>query len=140
MARRARFASRWLRTRAFLIDIFLIYVPILYVVTYLILGSKEAFRHNPYMVFACWVAFGLIQACFFAYKGQSPGCKAYNVYLLKRKSLQKVGFMQAFARYLIFILSSALLFGLIISFFRKDKLCLHDILSFSVLVEEKVKS
>ncbi|EGH8264083.1 RDD family protein, partial [Campylobacter coli] len=41
MKTKAKIASRWLRFRALLIDIFLIYVPILYLF-YFLLGSKEA--------------------------------------------------------------------------------------------------
>lgn len=107
--------------------------------TYLVLGSKEAFLHDPYVVFACWSAFGLVQSGFFAYKAQSPGCRAYNVYLVRADTHKKTGFFLALLRYFIFILTSSILIGLIISFFRKDKLCLHDLATNTILIEEKLQ-
>lgn len=52
MKTKAKISSRWLRFRALLIDIFLIYVPILYLF-YFLLGSKEAFLNNHFITTLC---------------------------------------------------------------------------------------
>ena len=81
MKTKAKISSRWLRFRALLIDIFLIYVPILYLF-YFLLGSKEAFLNNHFITTLCTFLFGLIQAIFLTKKAQSPGLKAYDLYLI----------------------------------------------------------
>lgn len=133
MKTKARIASRWLRFRAFLIDIFLIYVPILYAF-YFVLGSKEAFLASVLIPLFCTLFFGLVQAIFLSLKAQSPGLKAYELYLIDKKTGKKVSFLRIFLRYLIFIVSFGLFFGLFVSFLRKDRLSLHDVLTQTCIV------
>ncbi|EIA79306.1 RDD family protein, partial [Campylobacter coli] len=102
MKTKAKIASRWLRFRALLIDIFLIYVPILYLF-YFLLGSKEAFLNNSYITALCTFLFGFIQALFLASKAQSPGLKAYDLYLIDLKTGKKITFFRILLRYIIFI-------------------------------------
>lgn len=136
MRAKAKFAPRLTRAKAFLIDIFLIYVPIVYL-CYFILGSKEEFKANQLIIFLCSLAFGLIQAAFLARKAQSPGLKAYDLYLIDKNTGKKLGFLRIMWRYFIFLLGCAFFFvGLLISFFRKDKLTLHDLISQSCVVEK----
>ena len=77
MKTKARIASRWLRFRAFLIDIFLIYVPILYAF-YFVLGSKEAFLTSVLIPLFCTLFFGFVQTIFLSLKAQSPDLKPMN--------------------------------------------------------------
>ncbi|EAJ2772660.1 RDD family protein [Campylobacter jejuni] len=132
MKTKAKISSRWLRFRALLIDIFLIYVPILYLF-YFLLGSKEAFLNNHFITTLCTFLFGLIQAIFLTKKAQSPGLKAYDLYLIDIKTGKKLSFLRILLRYVIFIISFGLLFGLFVSFVRKDRLNLHDILTQSCI-------
>jgi len=60
------------RFKAWVIDMFMIYVPLLYVTTYIILDGKEAFQSNQWAIFIDTTLFGLILALFWAKKGQSP--------------------------------------------------------------------
>ncbi|AJC85405.1 RDD family protein [Campylobacter peloridis] len=135
MKTKAKIASRFLRFKAFLIDIFLLYVPILYLF-YFTLGSKEAFLNNQFIIFLCPLFFGLLQTLFLAKKAQSPGLKAYDLYLIDIKNGQKLNFIRIFLRYIIFIISFGLLIGFLVSFIRKDTLTLHDILSQSAIVRK----
>lgn len=133
---RARLATRIERTKAFLIDLFLLYVPILYVF-YFVLGGKQAFLENQAIIAFCWCFFGLIQALFFTFKAQSPGLKAYDLYLIDKKAKKKLSFIRAFMRYLIFLFGSALFFGFIMSFLRSDKLCFWDIVSKTYIIKKE---
>lgn len=135
MKSKAKIASRTARCKAFLIDIFLLYVPIIYI-CYFVLGSKEAFKGNQLVIFACWALFGLIQGVFLAAKAQSPGLKAYDLFLIDKNTGGKLGFLRIMLRYIVFLAGCALLIGLFISFVRKDKLALHDIISQSVIVRK----
>lgn len=138
MKTKAKIATRILRFKAFLIDLFLLYVPVLYLF-YFTLGSKEAFLNNQLIIFLCSLLFGLIQALFLAKKAQSPGLKAYDLYLIDLKNGQKLNFFRILLRYIIFIVSFGLLIGFLVSFLRKDTLALHDILSQSVIVTKVEK-
>ncbi len=135
MKEKAKIASRFDRFKAFVIDIFLIYVPILYL-SYFLLGSKEAFLQNQNVIFLCSISFGLLQAIFFALKAQSPGLKAYDLYLIDREKGTKLSFLRSLYRYFLFIFSLGIVIGLFSSFFRRDGLMIHDILSSSYIVNK----
>lgn len=81
MKTKAKISSRWLRFRALLIDIFLIYVPILYLF-YFLLGSKEAFLNNHFITTLCTFLFGLIQAIFFNKKRHKVRVLKHMIYIL----------------------------------------------------------
>ena len=132
---KAKIASRFERAKAFLIDIFLLYVPVLYV-CYFVLGSKEAFLGNQAVIFACSAFFGVVQALFLSTKAQSPGLKAYDLYLIDIKKGRKLSFLRVILRYIAFLISASLLFGILMSFLRKDGLALHDLLSQSCIVRK----
>lgn len=132
---KAKIASRIERAKAFLIDIFLLYVPVLYV-CYFVLGSKEAFLGNQAVIFACSAFFGIVQALFLSTKAQSPGLKAYDLYLIDIKKGRKLSFLRVILRYIAFLIGASLLFGLLMSFLRKDGLALHDLLSQSCIVRK----
>lgn len=132
---KAKIASRIERAKAFLIDIFLLYVPVLYV-CYFVLGSKEAFLGNQAVIFACSAFFGVVQALFLSTKAQSPGLKAYDLYLIDTKKGRKLSFLRVILRYIAFLIGASLLFGLLMSFLRKDGLALHDLLSQSCIVRK----
>lgn len=134
MKTKAKIATRWLRFRALLIDIFLIYVPILYLF-YFSLG-KEMILNNQFISTLCTLLFGFIQALFFAFKAQSPGLKAYGLYLIDCKTGKKLGFIKIILRYIFFVIGFGLLIGFIVSFLRKDSLSLHDVLTKSCIVSK----
>lgn len=133
---KAAIAPRVARCKAFLVDLFLIYVPILYIVCYVVLGSKEAFWTNQTAHIFCSAFFGVIQAVFFSARAQSPGLRAYELYVIDKNTGQKISFLRAILRYTLFLISAALLFGLMLSFLRKDRLALHDVLSQSCIVRK----
>ncbi len=135
MKAKAIIVSRLTRAKAFLVDLFLLYVPVCYV-CYFVLGSKEAFLGNQMVIFFCSAFFGVIQAVFFSAKAQSPGLRAYELYVIDKNTGQKISFLRAILRYTLFLISAALLFGLLLSFLRKDKLALHDLLSRTRIVRK----
>ncbi|WP_300703441.1 RDD family protein [uncultured Campylobacter sp.] len=135
MKQKAKIATRFDRFKAFVIDIFLIYVPILYI-SYFLLGSKEAFLQNQGVIFICSISFGILQAVFFALKAQSPGLKAYDLYIIDSESGTKLNFLRLIYRYILFILSLGIVIGLFSTFFRKDGLMIHDLLSSSCIVHK----
>lgn len=116
------------RLKAFITDIFMIYMPILYVATYGILGSKEALWESQGAIFICWALYVLILSLFFARDGQSLGYKYAKIALVKENGTE-VGFATALIRNVIFCVSFGLIFGIFVPFVRKDRRFLHDIIS-----------
>ncbi|ASM37354.1 RDD family protein [Campylobacter sputorum] len=125
------------RIKAFFIDMFLISMPILYITAYIFLDGKDAFRQNQFAISIDWAMYGIIISIFFAKSAQSPGYRAQDIYLIDAISGKKVSFLKSIFRYICFLISGMSIFGLLICFFRKDKLCLHDLLSKSIVVTKK---
>lgn len=126
------------RLKAFITDIFMIYMPILYVATYVVLGSKEALWQSQGAIFICWALYVLILSLFFARDGQSLGYKYAKIALVKENG-SEVGFATALIRNIIFCASFGLIFGIFVPFVRKDRRFLHDIIS-KVRVKEIAES
>jgi uncharacterized RDD family membrane protein YckC len=125
------------RIKAFIIDMFMINMAVLYFAAYIVLGGKDEFQQNQPAIFICTMVFGFILSVFFALKGQSPGYKAYNIKLIDLKTGEKPRFFRAYFRFICFIFSGATIIGLAIAFFRNDKKSLHDILSDTICTECK---
>lgn len=123
------------RMKAFITDIFMIYMPILYVATYVILGSKEALWENQMAIFICVLLYLAITSALFARNGQSLGY-VYAGIVLKKESGKEVGFASAFIRGVVFCVSFGLVFGIFVPFVRKDRRFLHDIISKTKLAQK----
>lgn len=117
------------RFKAFIIDIFFIAIPLFYIVTYLILGSKEALWQNQLAISTIWIIYALITSLFFALKAQTPGYKAQNIYLINTRTGKKVDFFRILLRFICFVIAGFCIIGLLLCFFRKDHLNLHDLLT-----------
>lgn len=123
------------RIKAFIIDMFLIAVPLLYVTTYVILNGKNDFLHNQLAIFIIWLIYGFILSLFFSKTAQSPGYKSQGIYLVKLDG-KKANFFLYFFRYIMFI-TLFIVAGSFFCFFRKDKRNLHDLLSQTIIVRKK---
>ncbi|MRJ02578.1 MAG: RDD family protein [Epsilonproteobacteria bacterium] len=128
------------RLKAFLTDTFMITMPILYIVIYLVMGSREEFRENMgegwlYILIPHYIVVVLL----WTLQGQTPGMKAYGLKVGKwRDPSQKITFLQGTIRYFAMPLSILSIVGLLIALFRQDRATLHDMVSLSrmVLVED----
>jgi len=82
-------------------------------------------------------AVGAIGAAFYARSAQTPGYKLAGLYLIDVRSGRKVSFFRALARFACFVFAGFSIIGLLICFFRKDRLNLHDLLSGTAPVVRK---
>jgi uncharacterized RDD family membrane protein YckC len=76
--------------KAILTDSFMLLMPIIYTVIYLVFGSREGFRDN--MLFGwIYILIPLIVAevLFIKFAGQTPGMKAYNIKLISLDTKEK---------------------------------------------------
>lgn len=119
--------SFFLRFKAFVIDLFMIYMPILYVTTYLILGGKEEFQNNQWAISGCILLYGVIDSLFCSIASQTPGMRAQNL-IIQTKRHSKPSFFLALLRFYIWLFSLGFVFGLFFPFFRKDRRAFHDLI------------
>lgn len=123
------------KIKALITDMFMIYTPILYIITYVILNGKEAFQASALAQFSGVALYALIYAVFIAKSGQTPGKKAYSMKVVDVKTHKKISFFRALWRYVAFLFTATTLVGLFLPFYRKDRRALHDLLSSTVEVE-----
>ena len=126
------------RLKAFLTDTFLITTPIFYIVIYLIMGSGEEFSQNRSLGWE--IIFGVhatIILIFWLKNGQTPGLRAYDIKLVDNITKQRVSVIQVLVRYLTTLFAVVSIFLLFIPFFNKDKKTFQDILSNTIIINDK---
>lgn len=125
------------RFKAFTTDTFLIAMPIIYLVMYLIMGGGEGFATHKLQGWAIFLSIHfIITAIFWLRKGQTPGLKAYEGKLVTYDG-KKVGFLHVLLRYFFTTLSIATIILPFYTFFRKDKKSFQDILSNTMIINYK---
>ena len=103
----------------------------------IILGGREDFANN--MILGWTLIFGPIAfiITFLWYvKFQTPGMKAYSIKIVNR-SHKRISFLQAVIRFGATLFAIASLFLLFIPFFNKDKKTFQDILSNTIIINDK---
>lgn len=115
------------RFKAFVTDLFMIYTPILYIMTYFVLDGAKSFQNNQGAILICFLLYGFLLASFFSAKKQTPGFKYAQIQLTQING-KKVSFLQAYLRFFIWALSMALLIGIFFPFFTTKHQCLHDLI------------
>ncbi len=131
-------ASILSRLKAFLTDTFLITTPIFYIVIYLIMGSGAGVAENRGLGWG--IIFGVhatIILIFWLKNGQTPGLKAYDIKLVDNITKQRVSVIQVLVRYLTTLIAVVSIFLLFIPFFNKDKKTFQDILSNTIIINDK---
>ncbi|WP_456431376.1 RDD family protein [Nitratifractor sp.] len=131
------------RMKAFLTDSFMILTPILYVVFYLIFGSREGFAaHRAQGWLYILVSYVAISATFVAASGQTPGMRYVRIRVVDRKSGRRIGVLRSYLRQALGVVDF-LFFLWIVGFFRRDHRTPHEILTNTALVydapEEKAR-
>ncbi len=125
------------RIKAFITDMFMIYVPILYIITYVVLGGKDDFQSSDMAPFIGVLLYGIIYVAFLWKSGQTPGKKAYEIKVVDAKTYGKITLSQAILRFIGFLFSATILVGFILPFYRKDKRSLHDLIANTVVLAVK---
>ena len=123
------------RIKAFITDMFLIMMPILYVTTYLVMDGKEDFQGNEIAHWITSALYGIIIVLFWVKNGQTPGYKAYDLKVVDDATKGTISVSKAILRYLLFIISAMSIIGMFLPFFRKDRKTLHDLLSKSCAID-----
>ncbi|SFZ97351.1 FIG00732228: membrane protein [hydrothermal vent metagenome] len=129
------YATTAMRFKAFGTDLFMLVMPIMYIVFYLILDGREDFAAHK---IAGWlyilIPLIVVQTIFMFKTGQTPGFRAYDITLIDETTKKKPSLFIILFRNVTSILSLATFFGWIMMFFRKDSKTLHDLLSNTAIV------
>jgi len=128
------YASYPQRIKALIIDLFMLYMPILYIMTYFIMDGKDDFQGSTFAPLISWTLYGAIYSLFLCKKGQTPGKKAYDIKVVDKNG-RKISFIKAYLRYILFLFSAAIVIGVLIPLFRKDKKALHDLILGTKLID-----
>jgi uncharacterized RDD family membrane protein YckC len=124
-----------LRLKAFLTDTFMIVMPILYIVIYLVMGDREGFREHMGQGWLIILAVHFVAVlAFWALKGQTPGMKAYDLYLIDPQTGKTPGLVKLVLRYIMLQTSILSFFGMFLPYLLKTKEGLHDLVSGTCIV------
>lgn len=132
------YASSGVKIKAFLTDAFMLLMPIMYIVFYLVMDGRDDFaEHKLLGWFYILVPLVIIQTLFMYKTGQTPGYRAYNIILIDEHTKKKPSLFIILFRNVAAILSLFTFVGWILMFFRKDNKTLHDLLSATAVVKKK---
>jgi len=127
------------RIKAFIVDMFMIMMPIAYLTTYVFMDGKDDFQGSDGARWAISIIYGLIIITFWITKGQTPGHKAYELKLVDSKTKKNISLPKAILRYFVFLFSAVTILFSFIPFFRKDKKTLQDILTNTIVISHSNK-
>ena len=135
-SRKARemFPDKRTRSKAFITDSFMLLMPVMYAVIYLVMGGREGFAANMLLGWIdILVPLIFIQIAFIAKSGQTPGMRAYNIRVVDNNTLTTASFGQIVVRQILAPISR-LLFGWVFLFLRQDHRQPHEWLSRTALI------
>ena len=125
------------KIKAFLTDSFMLMMPIMYAVVYLVMGSRENFREHMALGWLyIFIPLVIIQTLFMIKTAQTPGYRAYNLQIIDESTGKKPTPSIILFRNLCAVLSFFSLFGWMMMFFRKDAKTLHDLLSHTAVIHK----
>jgi uncharacterized RDD family membrane protein YckC len=119
--------STLVRVKAFITDMFMIMMPIMYITTYIIMDGKDDFQASDTAHWVTMIVYGAIIVAFWVFKGQTPGFKAYEIILVDDRTKEKLGWLKATLRYILYLISAVSIVGFLLPFFRKDKKTFQDL-------------
>ncbi len=125
------FASGRLRAKAFITDIFMLFMPFVYFVIYVVMGSREDASHEKLLTWGYSLIPFLIILTIFMYKdrGRTPGERSQNLKVVDFNSLEKPSLFSIIFRNITLILTLIIPIAWFVIIFRKDSRTLHDFFS-----------
>lgn len=135
IANKYPYAKASSKIKAYLTDAFMLVMPIMYVVFYLIMDGREGFEQEK---LTGWlyilIPLVIVQTLFMIKTAQTPGYRAYNLLIVDETTGEKPSAFTILFRNLCAVLSFFTLLGWLMMFFRKDSKTLHDLLSRTAVI------
>ena len=129
------------KIKAFLTDAFMLVMPIMFIVFYLVMDGREDFAQHKVLGWI-WILIPLviIQTIFMHLSGQTPGYRNYRIALIDDHTGKKPTLFIILFRNISAILSLFTVLGWALMFFRKDNKNLHDLLSATSVIRTHDKT
>jgi uncharacterized RDD family membrane protein YckC len=130
------YANNKVKSKSAITDSFMLLMPIVYIVFYLVMDGRDGFAEDKLMGWIyILVPFIAVQSLFMIFgNGQTPGYRNYRLRVVDANSFEKAPIFSIVFRNIAMILSIVTLFGWLMMFFRKDKKGLHDLLSNTAVI------
>ncbi len=129
------YAKASTKIKAFLTDSFMLLMPIMYIVFYLVMDGREGFAAHKLLGWIyIFIPLIIVQTLFMIKTSQTPGYRAYDVKIIDETTGETPSVSIIIFRNLCAILSFFSLFGWLMMFFRKDHKTLHDLLSRTAII------
>jgi len=122
------------RFKAFITDSFMLLMPIMYIVFYLVFDGREGFAAHKLLGWLyILIPYVLITTLFIVKSGQTPGMRAYGLRVVDSRTGELPPAGAVLLRQILGVWDF-LLFTWILQFFRRDHRTLHEILSGTRLI------
>jgi uncharacterized RDD family membrane protein YckC len=133
---RIPFATTGAKAKAFLTDVFMLLMPILYISIYVIFDGLEDVASHRLEAWAYAMIPFLIILTLFMIKdeGRTPGARAQGLKVIEFHTLNKPSLFSIVFRNFALLFSLFIPIFWFIPFFRKDKRMLHDFLSATCVI------
>jgi len=118
------------RIKAFITDMFMLLMPIMYLVFYVVMGSREEFASDKIHGWLYIIIPNMIAViAFWYYKSQTPGMKAYEISIIDNKTGKKPMVVFLFIRYFATFIGILTPILWLVPYFNKKKKTFQDYLS-----------
>lgn len=136
------FAKGTLRAKAFLTDIFMLFIPFIYFVIYVVMGSLEDASHEKLLTWGYSLLPFILLMTIFMYrdKGRTPGERSQSLRVIDYTTLEKPSLFSIIFRNITLVLTLIIPIAWFVMIFRKDSRTLHDFLSNSCVIVEQDNS
>jgi uncharacterized RDD family membrane protein YckC len=118
------------RVKAFITDMFMLLMPIMYLVFYIVMGSREEFAQDKmHGWFYIIIPNLILVVSFWYFKMQTPGMKAYEIAIIDSKTGEKPMLIWLINRYFFTLIAIFTPILWAIPYFNKKKKTFQDYLS-----------
>jgi len=132
------FASNGVKAKAFLTDIFMLLMPLMYFVIYVVMGGLEEASHERMLTWVYTIVpFLLILSIFmFKDKGRTPGTRSQSLKIIEFHTLKNPSLFSIVFRNFTLLFTLFIPFFWVVPFFRKDNRTIHDLLSATCVIPD----
>ena len=130
------YASKGKRAKAFLTDIFMLFMPLMYAVIYLVMDGREGASQEKLLAWTYVMVPYLLFLTLFMYKdeGRTPGARSQRLKVIEFYTLEKPSIFSIVFRNLMLPFSLFIPLFWLVPLFRKDGRTIHDLLSATCLI------
>ncbi len=130
------FATNLMKAKAFLTDIFMLFMPIMYIVIYLVMDGREGASHEKLLAWTYVMIPFLLFLTFFMFKdeGRTPGARSQGLKVIEFHTLNKPSLFSIVFRNFSLLFTLFIPIFWLVPLFRKDSRTLHDLLSATCVI------